>query len=208
MKHEWKKHEKHIYLPKAKPEYIEIPAMQYLTLSGEGNPNSETFGKQIEALYTLTYAIKMLPRKGYDIKNYVEYTIYPLEGIWDLNVAGRMKEQLDKEDLVYTIMIRQPDFITQDTMQLALDQVKKTKTNPFLPHIKLERITDGECVQMLHIGSYDDEPASFQAIEAFMQANGLSRSTKIHREIYLSDPRRTAPEKRNTVLRCFVQKIG
>lgn len=205
MKHEWKKHEKEIYLPKAKPEIVRVPAFKFYTLTGEGNPNSEAFAEAIGVLYSLAYAVKMLPKKGSTPEGYFEYTVYPLEGIWDLAEEARNKEELDKDKLIYKIMIRQPDFVTDSLAEQVLEATKLKKPHPLLDSVAFETIEDGLCVQMMHVGPYDEEPRTFEIMEAFCAENNLTRTSKIHREIYISDVRKTAPEKLKTVLRIFVE---
>ncbi|AMC94460.1 hypothetical protein AOC36_10890 [Erysipelothrix larvae] len=206
MKHEWRKEEKSIYLPKQKPELIEVPKMKYLTISGQGNPNDPGFQKHIEALYPIAYAIRMMPKSGVTPEGYFEYTVYPLEGVWSLTEKGIEMDHLDKNELMYTIMIRQPDFVTHEVFQSALLKAKSKNDNPLFDDVKFEEIEDGLCVQMMHLGSYDDEPQSFEIMAQYMAENGLERTTKMHKEIYISDFRKVAPEKLKTVLRCFVRK--
>ncbi|MDG5492496.1 GyrI-like domain-containing protein [Psychroserpens sp. SPM9] len=204
MKHEWRKLEKNLYLPKAKPEVIDIPAYKFITIHGEGNPNTEHFKTHVEALYSISYAIKMnLKKLPMPPKGYTDYTVYPLEGVWDINEAAKknFNGQINKDDLVFTLMIRQPDFVESNFFNEMLELTKKKKPNPLLDHLQLEIISEGKCVQMMHIGSYDDEPASFKTMEAFAEDHKLSRLSKIHREIYISDFRKVAPEKLKTVLR-------
>lgn len=201
MKYEWKKSEKEYYLPKEKPAVIEIPKYKFFTLEGSGNPNSDNFAKEIEILYAMAYAVRMMPKKGHTPDGYFEYTVYPLEGVWDLTEEGRKAESIDKEQLVYKIMIRQPDFVTDDVFSRALEIASKKIDGVSLARVKFEEIEDGLCVQMLHVGSYDDEPASFDMMKKFAIENNLSRKEMTHREIYLTDARKTAPEKLKTVLR-------
>ena len=204
MKHEWRKKEKSIYLPKNKPEVIDIPTYQFIVLSGEGNPNSKFFSECIEALYSVAYAIKMNLKK---VKNppddYQDWTVYPLEGVWDISEKAKLTydEKLNKDELVFDLMIRQPDFVSNDFFEEMLEIVKTKKPNRLLDRIKLEKIADGKCIQMLHIGSYDDEPASFEQMEQFADDSDLKRKSKVHREIYLSDFRKVPKEKLKTVLR-------
>lgn len=207
MKHEWRKKEKTVYLPKNKPEIINIPTYQFLTIEGAGNPNSDFFSEYIGVLYALSYAIKMSPKKGIKPKGYYDYTVYPLEGIWDINEAAKKtySGKFDKNDLVFNLMVRQPDFVDNNFFQLMLEQTKKKKPHDLLDQVKFEKITDGECIQMLHIGPYDDEPASFKLMEEFAEEEDLLRLSKRHREIYLSDFRKVAPEKLKTVLRFKVR---
>lgn len=203
-KHEWRKKEKTFYLPKAKPEVINIPEFQFATISGEGNPNSPHFSECISVLYSISYAIKMGLKKAPElVENFQDYTVYPLEGIWDLNEEARKNYSgtLNKDDLVFKIMIRQPDFVTEAIFQKMLERTRVKKPHELLDRLQFEQITDGACVQMLHIGSYDDEPASFAIMEAFAEKENLKRLSKTHREIYLSDFRKVPAEKLKTVLR-------
>ena len=208
MKHEWRKKEKAIYSPKNKPERIQVPPFKYFSIRGEGNPNDAFFGDYIAALYSVSYAIRMSPKKNMAPEGYFEYTVYPLEGIWDIKEEARANFQgtISKDDLVFQLMIRQPDFVSSAYAAKILEITKEKKPNPLLEEVQFETIEDGDCVQMLHIGPYDDEPASFQIMEDFAEANNLIRLSKIHREIYLSDFRKTAPEKLKTVLRFKVKE--
>jgi len=207
MKIEWKKVDKQYYLPKDKPEVIIIPSFRYYTISGEGNPNDPFFGDYISVLYSLSYAIKMSPKQGCAPENYEEYTVYPLEGIWDLTEIGKKNYNgtLEKNDLKFKIMIRQPEFVTEEYAKEAIERTKKRKPNKLLDQVIFETIEEGKCVQMLHIGSYDTEPASFKMMEDFTQEKKLIRIEKKHKEIYLSDPVKTAKDKLKTVLRFQVK---
>ena len=129
----------------------------------------------------------------------------PLEGIWDLTEEGRKQEVLNKDELVYTIMIRQPEFVTEEIVMKSMEIVKKKKPHPLLDKVIFETIGDGLSVQMLHIGPYDDEPRTFAIMKEYCQENKLVLKTKVHREIYLSDFRKTKPEKLKTVLRYMVE---
>jgi hypothetical protein len=203
MKHEWRKAEKDYYLPKNKPELVRIPRFKFFTISGEGNPNSDHFSGYIEVLYSLSYAVRMSPKKGMAPTNYFEYTVYPLEGVWDVQdtVKQNPDYQLDKDDLVFTLMIRQPDFVDEAFAKKMIEYTQEKKPHPLLGQVRFESISEGECIQMLHLGSYDEEPASFQQMEEFASSIGRKRQSKVHREIYLTDARKTTPEKLKTVLR-------
>ena len=203
MKHEWKKHDKQYYLPKNKPELIEIPKFNYFTIEGRGNPNDEYFAAYISVLYSLSYAIKMSPKQGFAPDNYEEYTVFPLEGVWDIDEEAKKNYNgtLDKNALIFKLMMRQPDFVSTEFAQEAIVRTKKKKPHPLLEEAKFETIADGLCVQMLHEGSYDNEPASFLKMKEFCEANNLTRMAQTHREIYLSDARKVASEKLKTVLR-------
>lgn len=204
MKYEWRKKEKEYYIPKEKPQLVEIPEFKYFTLKGKGNPNTEAFKECIGVLYSLSYAIRMMPKNGITPEGYFEYTVYPLEGIWDLTEEGRLEETLNKDELVYKLMIRQPDFVTEEVVNIAMEIVKKKKPHPLLEKVEFELIKEGLCVQMLHVGPYDDEPRTFSAMKEFCTENNLEIKTLAHKEIYLSDFRKTEASKLKTVLRYLV----
>ncbi len=199
MKHEWKKHEKALYAPKTEPEVIDIPSLNFFCIDGEGHPESDQFRNSLEALYAASYAVRMSHKGQNPLPGYFEYTVYPLEGVWDL--IDPSKGPLDKNNFKYQLMIRQPDFLTEARAHEFIEAAAVKKKNDFIRNLTFRTMTEGRCIQMLHIGSYDDEPASFSRMEAFCSAQGLQRKSKVHREIYLSDARKVAPEKLNTILR-------
>ena len=199
------KKEKKYYLPKAKPEIVDIKEFKFIQLKGEGNPNNEEFSEAIGVLYSLAYAIKMMPRNGIDIDDYYDYVVYPLEGLWDLKEEARGNEILDKNKLVYTIMIRQPDFVTEEVFNKAIEIVKKKKPHSLLDNVKFESIEEGKCVQMMHIGSFDEEDKTCEVMKNYCNDNNLEIKSKVHREIYISDFRKTAKDKLKTVLRYMVR---
>lgn len=210
MKHEYKKHEKEFYSPKPIPTLVNIPSFNFFCIKGKGNPNGEDFAKRLTVLYSLSYTAKMLPRKGIEVPNYFEYTVYPLEGTWTLSEKG-IKEQLEtnnlnKDELEYTIMIRQPSFIYKEIASLVIEMVKKNKPNELLKDAYFTEVKEGICVQMLHVGSYDTEALSFSKMKEFIKENNYKLKTLEHREIYLSDARKTAPDKLKTILRYRVDK--
>ena len=149
----------------------------------------------------MAYAIKTMPKKGFTPEGYDEYTVYPLEGLWELSEYGEKEEGLNKEELVYTIMIRQPDFVTKEVLDLSLESTRNRKSHPYLNEIRFDTIEDGLSVQMLHIGPYTNEPETLKIMEEFTKANRLERASSQHREIYLSDPQKVEPEKLRTILR-------
>ena len=205
MKYEWRKQEKNLYIPKQKPEIITIPEHKFLMIKGKGNPNKLEFAEKIGVLYSLAYAIRMMPKQGYTPNGYFEYTVYPLEGIWDLTEEGRKLDKLNKDELAYTIMIRQPDFVTKEVVERTFVNVEKKKPHPLSNDVTFGTFQDGLSVQMLHVGPYDDEPQSFELMDEFTQKNNLERTALQHREIYLSDIRKVEPEKLKTVLRYKVK---
>ena len=206
MGYEWRKQEKEIYLPKGKPELVFIKKFRYLTLEGSGDPNESLFSELTGTLFSLSYTIKMLPKKGITPDGYFDYAVYPLEGIWDLDGSSDSDEiKLDKDKLIYKIMIRQPDFINKETIETAAEILKKKKASVHIDKVKFEETEDGLAVQMMHTGSYDSEAASFEKMKNFCLENELKIRSKSHKEIYISNPERTAPEKLKTVLRYFVE---
>ncbi len=201
---DYKKDFKTLYMPKTAPEIVDVPSMPFFTLSGSGDPNREAFAEETAALYSLSYAVKMSYKSDNVPASYYEYTVFPLEGVWDL--LDRSKPATDKNNLKYKIMIRQPEFLTEPMFERFLEQTKKKKPNPFLGQVRFERILDGLSCQMMHLGSFDDEPQSFARMETFCEEQDFIRTSLLHREIYLSDPRRVEPAKMKTVLRFPVRK--
>jgi len=208
MKHEWRKHEKNLYVPKQKPELIYVPEQKFLMIDGEGNPNNNEFSERVKVLYSLSYVIRMMPKRGYTPEGYFEYTVYPLEGLWDLTEKGRKLDRLNKDELLYTIMIRQPDFVTEEVVDKAFEIARKKEPHSLLDKVYFGTIEDGLSVQMLHIGPYDTEPQSFEMMKKFIEENNLEIKTLRHREIYLSDARKVEPAKLKTVLRYTVRRLS
>ncbi len=211
MKHEWRKHEKKIYLPKTSPEVIKVPKMKYFIISGEGNPNSEEFSDYIEALYAFSYGVKMMPKKGTVPLGYFEYTVYPLEGLWSLTEDGKMlyskNENIQnlKDHLVFDLMIRQPDFVNETFLMNLKESLYKKKKNKRILEVKYAELPEELSCQIMHIGEYDNEPESFKKMEDYLKHTGYKRVGKTHREIYISDPRKTLPEKLKTTLRIKIE---
>lgn len=209
MKYDWKKQEKHLYGKKKQPEIVVVPPQKFLTIKGAGNPNNPDFSERVGVLYPVAWSIKMGFKKSYKAHvelqedfEYSEFAIFPLEGIWSTKNTADIT---DKESFEYKIMLRQPDWITQEMFESSVAAVAKKEPNALLQKLNFETIEDGKCVQVLHQGSFDDEPASFRKMDQFVEDNGLKRSSFEHREIYLNDARKTAPEKRQTLLRYQVK---
>jgi len=209
MKYEWRKSEKELYLPKNKPTQITIPSFNYFMIEGEGNPNNENFGEYIGVLYALSYAIRMSHKGGTPPKDFYEYTVYPLEGVWDITDEAKKYYNdtgiINKDTLVYNLMIRQPDFVTAEYAAEVIERTKKKKPHVLLDKVEFGEITEGKCVQMLHLGPYDNEAVSFKKMEEYCSENKITRLSKKHREIYLSDVRKVSPEKLKTILRFKVK---
>ena len=203
-KYEWRKTEKEFYLAKAVPQLVEVPPMNYFVVDGAGSPADEEFQAVVGLLYTLSYTVRMMPKSGWTPPDYREYTVFPLEGIYRMDSdAWAPGEELDKSKLQYRLMIRQPRFVTPDVVERVRASALGKVSADLLGRASFETFTDGLSVQMLHVGPYDTEPETFAAMNAFMQERGLVRTEQAHREIYLSDPRRVAPEKNRTTIRFF-----
>lgn len=158
------------------------------------------FSNRVSALYSLAYAIKMAYKSTAIQNEFDDFTVFPLEGIWQ-----KIEEiELVKENLEYTIMIRQPDFICEDMVNIALERVKVKKPNPLFNEISFDTMQDGKCVEILHIGAFDDEPISFEKMKQFMLSNNLERTKSYHREIYLNNANRVEKSKLKTILRYSV----
>ncbi|MCL2062084.1 MAG: GyrI-like domain-containing protein [Firmicutes bacterium] len=205
---DFKKEQKELYNPKTIPSLVDVPEMVFIAVDGKGNPNtSEEYKAALEALYGLSYTIKMSYKSDWKIAGYYEYTVGPLEGLWWLEDKSD-EWYHDKGKYCWTSLIRQPDFVKDEVFEAAKLVLKKKK-----PHIntdaRLIRFKEGLCVQAMHIGSYDYEPRTKALINQFIADNGVIgdiSDTRRHHEIYLNDPRKTAPEKLKTVLRHPVRK--
>lgn len=208
MKKEWRKHEKNIYLPKNKPEFINVPAFNYFAIKGQGDPNDEAFIDYITVLYSLSYGARMSYKWKCSPENYYEYTVYPLEGVWDLADKSKYVPGIvDKTNFAFELMIRQPSFVTEDVANQIIELVKKKKPQDLLSEVEFKTIFEGSCVQMMHFGSYDDEPQSFEIMNEYCKKENLKRASMKHREIYISDPRKTKPENLKTILRYKVEVL-
>jgi len=201
MQIDFKKMEKDLYQPKTTPSIIEVGDMIFIAVDGRGDPNtSAEYTAAIEALYGLSYAIKM------GNKSIMEYVVPPLEGFWSVadDFKGGGASITDKSKFVWTMLIRQPDFVTDEIFENAIASVTRKKPNLDISKARLLKLNEGLCVQVMHIGSYDNEPATIVAMEQYAAENEYVidiNDTRRHHEIYLSDPRKAAPEKMKTVIR-------
>lgn len=201
---DFKKREQVFYNPK-KVSIVEIPSMQFLAIRGVGDPNtSAAFKQAITTLYAVAYKIAMAWRKGYEIPNFYPYVMPPLEGLW--TSTTKPDGDLDKAQLVWQIMLRQPEFVDDTVLAWAKTQVDRELA---LDAIELIEQTDGLVVQAPHRGSFDTEQATFTEMETFALAQGYRpvMHQYHHREIYLSDARKTSPENQRVVLRLFIEKV-
>ncbi len=203
---DYKKEYKDLYQPKTKPSIIDVPEMTFITVKGKGNPNTcDEYKEAIEILYGLSFSIKMSKMNGSQPDGYFEYVVPPLEGLWYVNDDKFDGLNItDKEKFCWTSMIRQPEFVTAEVFEKAKTTLKKKKPELDLSKAELVKMTEGLCVQIMHKGSYDDEPDSIRKLKEFAAENGYEEDfteNRFHHEIYFSDPRRCAPEKLKTVIR-------
>lgn len=208
---DYKKEEKSLYLPSGSPGLVEVPEMNFFMVDGRGDPNEPEgeYQQAIELLYALSYAVRMGGKKGtFPIPDYREYVVPPLEGLW--RSAGNASPlPQHKKDFLWTAMIRQPGFIPPDALDYAAGQVRKKKPLLNTAAARMASFTEGLCVQCLHTGPYDEEPATVARMHAFMEKEGYSpdlEGVRAHHEIYLSDPRKTPAERLKTVLRIPVAR--
>lgn len=207
-----KKTDKHLYRPSTEPVIVDVPEIRFIAMDGEGDPNtSPAYQHAVEVLYGLSYTIKMSPKSGEAPQGYYEYVVPPLEGLWwggAINLDTM--EITDKATFTWTMLIRQPEFVTEEVFAWAQEALAKKKRNLDPSRARLWRFTEGLCVQILHVGPYDTEPESIRRMEEFAAREGYRTDmsdVRRHHEIYLSDPRKTAPEKLKTVIRHPIAKL-
>jgi hypothetical protein len=207
---DYKKTEKDLYQPKTTPSIIDVPEMVFIAVDGKGDPNiSAEYKMALEALYGLSYSIKMSKMSDAQPEGYFEYVVPPLEGFW-WSPDGKMVDYSDKDSFNWISMIRQPEFVMPEVFEFTKTTLAKKKPEIDTSKARLMKITEGLCVQVMHIGSYDDEPSTIAAMERYAVENGYTidiNDTRRHHEIYLSDPRKVAAEKLKTVIRHPVKKI-
>ena len=210
MAFDYKKEYKEFYMPKNKPSIVDVPKMNYIAVRGKGNPNDENseYKDSIELLYAIAYTIKMSYKGTYKIDGFFDYVVPPLEGFWWQDGIKGM-DYNRKYDMQFISIIRLPDFVTKEDFDWAVKEATKKKKQDFS---KVEFLTyeEGICVQCMHIGSYDDEPATVNLMHEYMQGNGYEldiTDSRFHHEIYLSDPRKCDVSKLKTVIRHPIKKI-
>ena len=204
-KFDLKKDLKHLYSPAARFSLVDVPPLQFLMADGHGDPNTAAeYAQAVEALYAVSYKSKFVSKAqaGQD------YVVMPLEGLWWAADMETFTTARDKSAWDWTMMILQPEWITREMFEEAAGQVAKQKALPALPRLRLETYHEGLSVQIMHVGSYDDEGPVLQRLHReFLPENGLEPAGK-HHEIYLGDPRKVAPEKLKTVLRQPVRRVS
>ncbi|WP_303790696.1 GyrI-like domain-containing protein [Ruminococcus flavefaciens] len=209
MPFDFKKEYKEYYMPKNKPQIVEIPTMNYIAVRGKGDPNDENgeYKRAIEVLYAVAYTLKMSYKTDYKIEGFFEYVVPPLEGFWWSEKGGAF-DYADKSQLRWISVIRLPDFVTENDFQWAIETASKKKKLD-CSAAEFLTINEGLCVQIMHNGSYDEEPATVELMDKYVTENGCQNdisSDRLHHEIYLSDPRKTLPEKWKTVIRHPIRK--
>ena len=211
MAFDFKKEYKEFYLPPCKPTVVTLPAMNYIAVRGQGDPNAEggEYKQAIELLYGIAYTIKMSKKGSRQIHGYFDYVVPPLEGFWWQDGVQEI-DYSRKSDFKWISVIRLPDFVSKADFDWALDETARKKK---LDTSKAELLTydEGLCVQCMHIGSYDDEPATVQLMHEYMQQQGYAldiTDKRLHHEIYLSDARKTSPDKLKTVIRHPIKRKG
>jgi len=209
MPFDYKKEYKEYYLPKSRPVIVEVPRMNYIAVRGKGNPNDEDgeYKKSIGLLYAIAFTIKMSYKGSHKIDGYFEYVVPPLEGFWWQDGVKGM-DYSRKDDLNFISVIRLPDFVTEADFDWAVAEATKKKHQDF-SQVEFLRYDEGLCVQCMHIGSYDDEPATVELMHAYLEENGYEldiQNPRYHHEIYLSDPRRCDVSRLKTVIRHPIRK--
>lgn len=210
MAFDYKKEYKELYMPKNKPEIVTVPKMNYIAVRGKGNPNEEggAYQNAISVLYAVAYTLKMSYKTDYKIEGFFEYVVPPLEGFWwQEDNAG--VDYTDKSKFNWISVIRLPDFVSQKDFDWAVETASKKKRLD-CSSAEFMSIEEGMCVQMMHLGAFDDEPVTVAIMDEYIKQNGYTNDMNIdrlHHEIYLSDARKVAPEKWKTVIRHPIKKV-
>lgn len=210
MTFDYKKEYKEFYLPPKTPGIADIPAMSYVAVRGKGNPNEPDgeYKRAMSLLYGISFTIKMSYKGSHRIEGYFPYVVPPPEGLWWQDGMNGI-DYSQKDRFRWISMIRLPEFVTKEVFDWAVQEAEEKKQTDF-SLAEFFTYKEGLCVQCMHIGSYDDEPATLQKMEAFLTENGYQpdfSKERLHHEIYLSDPRRTAPERLKTVIRQPIKRI-
>ena len=204
MVFDFKKEYKEFYMPKGTPSIVNVPKMNYIAVRGTGDPNREDgeYKQAIGLLYGIAFTIKMSKKGDHRIEGYFDYVVPPLEGFWWQDGIDGI-DYARKEDFHWISVIRLPDFVTEDDFSWAVNEATKKKKQDF-SSVEFLTVEEGLCVQCMHIGSYDDEPATVARMHEFIKQHGYEldiTDKRLHHEIYLSDARKVAPEKLKTVIR-------
>ncbi|WP_125772051.1 GyrI-like domain-containing protein [Companilactobacillus furfuricola] len=203
MKYESRKQEKNLYSTRKKPMIVNVPEQKFFSIHGIGDPNQSGFQERIQTLYPISYGLKFAYKKyctDRDVE-FDDYVVFPLEGVWSLTERGQQMDHLYKNEFEYDVMIRIPDFVPDNVIEQSVEVTRQKKDLPLLDQVEVKTYPAIQAAQICHVGSYDDEPASFDKIDLLVKEAGLMRASKVHREIYLSDARRVEHDKLKTILR-------
>lgn len=209
MAFDYKKEYKEFYLPKNRPEIVDVPEMNFLAVRGSGNPNEEggAYKASIGLLYTVAFTIKMSKKGSHEIEGYFDYVVPPLEGFWwQEGVKG--VDLTSKETFRWISVIRLPDFVRREDVAWAISEAGRKKQEDF-SKVEFLTIREGLCVQCMHVGPYDQEPETIAKMDQYLLEHGYVEDfseERLHHEIYLSDARRVVPERWRTVIRHPVRK--
>lgn len=209
MAFDFKKEYKDYYLPKPVPQIVTVPKANYIAVRGEGDPNEPggSYQNAIGILYAIAYTVKMSKKGGCSIPGYYDFVVPPLEGFWRQEGSTGF-DRTHKSDFHWISVLRMPEFVTEAVFRWAVEEAARKKKRD-CSAAKLLTLEEGMCVQMMHLGAYDDEPATVAAMDAYLEENGYENDfseTRLHHEIYLSNPEKTPPEKRKTVIRHPIKK--
>ncbi len=198
VKIDYKKEFKHLYKPSAKKiELIDVPEMNFLMIDGKGDPNtSKEFSEAVETLFSVSYTLKFMIKKG---NEQIDYGVLPLEGLWWTDDMAKFSPEA-KDDWKWTVMIMQPEFVTNELIKEAIEKVKLKKDFSSITKLRFESFKEGKAAQTLHIGPFKEEGPTIEKVHNFIKENGHSLRGK-HHEVYLSDIRRAAPDKWKTIIR-------
>lgn len=204
MPFDYKKEYKEFYMPPKKPVIVTVPPMNYIAVRGEGDPNTADgeYKRSIELLYGVAFTIKMSKKSSHHIDGYFDYVVPPLEGLWRQDGVNGI-DYAHKEKFRWISLIRLPDFVTEADVEWAKEEASRKKKADF-SKVGFLTYDEGECVQCMHIGSYDDEPSTVQLMHEYMEQQGYCldiSDSRLHHEIYLSDARRVTADKLKTVIR-------
>ena len=196
-------------MPPNRPSLVTVPPMNYIAVRGKGDPNQEEgeYKQAIGLLYGIAYTIKMSKKGDHRIRGYFDYAVPPLEGFWRQDGISGI-DCAHKENFNWISVIRLPDFVAKSDFDWAVEEAARKKKQDF-SKAEFLNCDEGLCVQCMHLGTYDDEPATVQIMHEYMEAQGCVldiTDQRLHHEIYLSDPRKTAPEKLKTVIRHPVRR--
>lgn len=209
MAFDFKKEYKEFYMPKNKPEIVNVPKANYIAVRGQGNPNEKggAYQQAIGVLYAVAYTLKMSYKTDYKMEGFFEYVVPPLEGFWwQKDVKG--VDYTNKDTFCWISVIRLPDFVTKKAFEWAVETASKKKKMD-CSNAEFLTVEEGLCVQIMHRGAFDDEPETVAVMDAYLAENGYENDFsdgRLHHEIYLSDARRAAPEKWKTVIRHPIKK--